>query len=124
MEEYYKFFGLEEAASLEDVTARYLEMKKHLGSVAKSGRKADFTLGEINAAYRGIKSSRAPVDANFDLGEHLKEKYERRTVQIREAKARKIFYASGVLVVCLIAGAAFYIFERPQAPIPWPTAQE
>jgi len=124
MKEYYKIFGLEEGASLKEVKARYLDLKKQLISAVEKGQKTDITVEEINEAYRNIKKSGAFV-TDFDLEEHLKERYQWRMAERRKAKVKKIILTSSVLSVCLIIGAVLFILERAETPIqPWPNTQE
>ena len=124
MKEYYKIFGLEEGAALEEVTARYMELKKQLISAAEKRHKMDITFEEINEAYRKIKKSRAPMIAQFDLDELLKKQYQVRMAESRKAKVKRIILTSGVVAVCLIVGAVIFILERPGVPRPWSTSQE
>jgi len=124
MKEYYKIFGLEEGASIEEVTTRYMELKKQLISAVEKRQKMDITFEEINEAYRKIKKSGAPMIAQFDLDELLKKQYQTRMAESRKAKVKRIILTSGVVAVCLIVGAVIFILERPQAPRPWPTSQE
>jgi hypothetical protein len=124
MKEYYKIFGLEEGASIEEVTTRYMELKKQLISAVEKRQKMDITFEEINEAYRKIKKSRTPMIAQFDLDELLKKQYQARMAESRKAKVKRIILTSGVVAVCLIVGAVIFILERPQAPRPWPTSQE
>jgi len=124
MKEYYKIFGLEEGASIDEVTARYMELKKQLISAVEKRQKMDITFEEINEAYRKIKKSRAPMIAQFDLDELLKKQYQVRMAESRKAKVKKIILTSGVVAVCLIVGAVIFILERPGVPRPWSTSQE
>lgn len=124
MIEYYKIFGLEEGASLEEVAARYIELKKQLISAAEKRQKMDITFEEINEAYRRIKNSKVAIAVDFDLEEYIKKQYQGRSADGKKMKVKKIILTSSVLAVCLIVGAVVYIMESPEAPRPWPTSQE
>jgi hypothetical protein len=118
VKEYYEVFGLEEGASLEDVTARYMVLKRGIISAIEKGRKPEKTIQEINEAYVKLKEAKIPTTVNFDLEEHLRKSITSVRAERRKARKKKIIVASSVLGVFLIVGVSLLVLQRPKEAIP------
>ena len=115
LKDYYKILGLEEGASLEEITARWLEFKKQFQITPGKHNGTDKRIKEIkeiNEAYRILKASVPPAD-EFDIGEYLKKVGLARKAERRAAeKKRMTILSSSILAICLISGASFVILTR------------
>jgi hypothetical protein len=118
LKEYYEILGLREGASLEEVTARYLALKKHTIFSIERGQKPDKTLQEINEAYVKLRESKIPVAANFDLEEHLRKSFTSVRAERRRARRNKIIISSGILAIFLIVGISLLMLEGPKETVP------
>ncbi len=114
VKEYYDVFGLREGASLEEVTARYMQLKRQIISSIERGRKPDKTLQEINEAYVKLKQSKIPAAVNFDLEEHLRKSITSIRAERRKARKKKIILASSILGVFLFVGVSFLMLQKPK----------
>ncbi len=117
LKEYYEVFGLQEGASLEDVTARYMAIKRQIISSIEKGRKPDKTLQEINEAYVKLKQSKIPSAVEFDLEEHLRKSITSLRAERRKARKRKIILTSSIIAVFLIVGVSLML-QRPKETLP------
>ena len=113
VKEYYEVLGLKEGASLEEVTARYLAMKRYIISSIEQGRRPDKTIQEVNEAYVKLKESKIPMAVNFDLEEHLRKSFTSVRAGRIKARRNKIIVSAGILIVFLIVGISFLVLERP-----------
>ncbi len=113
MKDYYKILGLEEGASLEEITARWLEIKKEYQCKAEKHNGTDNRIKEINEAYRVLKAS-VPPAYEFDPREYLKRRALARKARENAAKKKMIIFSSSVLAICLIIGA--FLFTLPRLP--------
>ncbi len=52
LKDYYKILGLEESASIEEISARWLEFKKKFQFAPEKHNGTDKRINEINEAYR------------------------------------------------------------------------
>jgi hypothetical protein len=118
LKEYYEILGLREGASLEEVTARYLALKKHTIFSIERGQKPDKTLQEINEAYVKLRESKLPVAVNFDLEEHLRKSFTSVRTERRRVRRKKIIISSGILAIFLIVGISLLMLEGPKETIP------
>jgi hypothetical protein len=118
VKEYYEVFGLQEGASLEDVAARYMVLKKQIISSIEQGKKPNKTIQEINEAYVKLRESKIPAAVNFDLEEHLRKSITSLRAERRKARKRKIILASSVLAVFLIVGVSVLMLQRPKEALP------
>ena len=118
VKEYYEVFGLQEGASLEDVTARYMMLKRSIISAIEQGRKPQKTIQEINEAYVKLKEAKIPTAVNFDLEEHLRKSITSVRAERRKARKRKIILASSVLAVFLIVGISVLMLQKPKEALP------
>jgi hypothetical protein len=121
--DYYKILGLEEEASLEEITARWLEFKKQFQFSPEKHNGADKQIREINEAYRILKASVPPLD-EFSLEKYLKEGALARKDQIKAAKEKMIIFSSSILAICLIGGAAFFILTRSPGTVQLPSTTQ
>jgi hypothetical protein len=117
VKEYYEVFGLQEGASLEDVTARYMVLKRQIISSIEKGRKPVKTLQEINEAYVKLKESKIPAAVNFDLEEHLRKSITSVRAERRKARKKKIILTSSIIAIFLIVGT-FLMLQRPKETLP------
>jgi len=113
VKEYYEVFGLQEGASLEDVTARYMLLKKQIISSIEKGRRPDKTLQEINEAYVKLKQSKIPAAVNFDLEEHLRKSITSLRAERRKARKKRVILTSSIVAVFLIVGI-FLLLQQPK----------
>jgi len=118
VKEYYEVLGLKEGATLEEVTARYLALKKYIISSIERGLKPEKTLGQINEAYMKLKESKLPVAVNFDLEEHLRRSFTSVREERRRARRKKIIISTGILAAFLIVSISLLVLERTKAPLP------
>ncbi len=113
MKDYYKILGLEEGASLEEITARWLEIKKQYQFTPEKNNDTDHRIREINEAYRILKAS-VPPAYKFDLENYLKKRGHKRKAQVNAEKKKMIVVSSSVLAIGLITGALlFFIYRAP-----------
>jgi hypothetical protein len=123
LKEHYEVLGLRDGASLEEVTARYLALKKEIISSIERGKKPEKSIPEINEAYVKLKESKIPVSVDFDLEEHLRKSFT--SVRAERRKARRIIISSGILALFLIVGISLLVMERAKEDLlPGPTSQE
>ncbi len=118
VKEYYDVLGLPEGASLEEVTARYLVLKRSIISAIEQGRKPPKTIQEINEAYVKLKESKIPTAVNFDLEEHLRKSITSVRAERRKARKRKIILISSVLAVFLVVGISLLMLQGPKEALP------
>ena len=117
LKDYYKILGLEEGATIDELTARWLELKKQFGPGAKGGNKANLNLREINEAYRILKSS-IPRPYAFDIDEYIKKHSLRKKKEEGRRWKRRISLSSGILALCLIiVGTSIFISQRLQLDV-------
>jgi DnaJ-class molecular chaperone len=114
MKDYYETLGLEEGVSLEEITARWIELKKQYQSAPEKDKESDKIIKEINGAYRKLKES-VPPSVAFDL-EHYREKEairSRRAERNRvEKKRSKVILSSAVLVIALFIGLVIFLMQH------------
>ena len=118
LKEYYAVFGLRDGASLEEVTARYMALKKHIIYSIEKGQRPEKTIPEINEAYVKLKESKIPMAVNFDLEEHLRKSFTSVRAERRRARRKKMILVSGILAVFLIAGISLFLMESPKETLP------
>ena len=123
LKEYYKILGLEEEASLEEITARWLEFKKQFQLSPEKHNGADKQIREINEAYRILKASVPPSD-EFNFEKYLKEGVLARKAQIKAARKKRIILSSSILAICLIGGASFFILTRSPGTVQLPSTTQ
>jgi hypothetical protein len=124
LKEYYEVFGLQEGASLEDVTARYMVLKRQIISSIEKGRKPDKTLQGINEAYVKLKQSKIPAEVHFDLEEHLRKSITSLRAERRKARKRRIILTSSILGVFLIVGISVMLQKPKETPRPGSTSPQ
>jgi len=125
LKEQYEILGLKDGASLEEVTARYMALKKDIIASIEKGKKPDKTIPEINEAYVKLKESKIPVAVNFDLEEHLRKSFTSVRAERRKARRKKIIISSCIFGLFLIAGISLLIMKGSKEDIsPGPTSQE
>ncbi len=112
LKDYYKILGLGEGASLEEVTARWMELRKQIQSKHREGDQTLKAIKEINEAYEMLKGS-VPSSVEFDMDRFLKEAAAGRAKK-EKRRRRKVITSFGILAICLIIGAFIFILERPQ----------
>ena len=117
LKEHYEVLGLKVGASLEEVTARYMALKKEIISSIEKGKKPDKTIPEINEAYVKLKESKIPLAVNFDLEEHLRKSFTSVRAERRRARRKKIIISSGILALFLIVGISLLVMERAKEDI-------
>ena len=117
---YYEILGLEEGASLEEIIARWLELKKQIQFTPERNIRTNKRIKEINEAYRKLKASFPPA-GEFDLGEYLKELVPTRKAERKAAKKKMIILSSSILTICLISGAFFFILTRLPGTVQHPS---
>jgi curved DNA-binding protein CbpA len=124
LKDYYYILGLEKGASLEEITARWLEFKKQFQFTPEKHNGTDKRMKEINEAYRILKASVPPAD-EFDLGEYRKKVVLARKAKRRAAEKKKtIILFSGILAICVISGASFFILTRSPGTDQLPSATQ
>ena len=117
---YYEILGLEEGASLEEIIARWLELKKQIQFTPERKIGTNKRIKKINEAYRILKASFPPA-GEFDLGEYLKELVPTREAERKAAKKKMIILSSSILTICLISGAFFLILTRLPGTVQHPS---
>ncbi|NWF54682.1 MAG: hypothetical protein HXY45_07820 [Syntrophaceae bacterium] len=118
MKPYYEVLGLKEGASLEEVTASYLSLRKNIISAVERGQKLDRTIPQINEAYVKLKESKVPLAVDFDLEEHLRKSFTSVRAERRKARKRKVILASGMVAVLLLVGGSLLVLERSKKTLP------
>ena len=125
LKEQYEILGLKDGASLEEVTARYMALKKDIIASIEKGKKPDKTIPEINEAYVKLKESKIPVAVNFDLEEHLRKSFTSVRAERRKARKKKIIISSSILALFLIVGISLLVMERAKEDLlPGSTSSE
>jgi hypothetical protein len=120
----YYILGLEEGASLEEITARWLEFKKQFQLTPEAHNESDNRMKEINEAYRILKVSIPPA-YEFDLGKYRKKVYQAREAERRAAeKKKRIIFLSIILAICVISGVSFFILTRSPRTDQLPSATQ
>ena len=90
LKDYYEILGLKEGASLEQVTARWMELKKEIQTNPKVGETFK-TIKEVNEAYEMLKVS-VPSSLEFDMQRFLKEAALSRRVKKEKEKEDHYFF--------------------------------
>jgi hypothetical protein len=125
LKEHYEVLGLKDGASLEEVTARYLALKKEIIASIEKGKKPGKTIPEINEAYVKLKESKIPVAVNFDLEEHLRKSFTSVRAERRRARRKKIIISASILALFLIGGISLLVMERAKEDLlPGSTSSE
>jgi hypothetical protein len=114
VKDYYEILGLKEGASLEEITARWIELKKQYQSAPEKDSESDKIIKGINEAYRKLKES-VPPSVVFDLEQYRKKEAirSRRAERNRvEKKRSKIILSSAtILVIALLIGATIFFMK-------------
>ncbi len=109
---YYKTLDLEEGASLEEITTRWLEFKKEYQFAAEKDDAAVRRMKEINEAYRVLKAS-VPRADEFEIEKYVKKGVLSRQAERNSAKKKMVVFSSGVLAICLISAFVFTLTKSP-----------
>jgi curved DNA-binding protein CbpA len=113
MKDHYEILGLKEGVSLEEIIARWMELKKQYQSDPGKDHESDRNIKEINEAYRKLKES-VPPSLSFDLEQYRRKEAirSRRAQRNRmEKKKSKIILSSSILVIALLIGAAVFLMK-------------
>ena len=111
LKDYYEIFGLKEGATLEEIVARWMELKEKFQSKPRKNEATRRAFREINEAYEVLKGS-VPFPVDFDMRRFLREAAESRRAKKEETRKKIIISSFAILAICLIIGAYIFISER------------
>ncbi len=118
MRSYNEILGVKEGASREEITSRWLSLKKEYQSIPSEDPGKREKISEINEAYRNLKDS-AGSCFDFDVDEYLGPGSRNKEKSASGTKGKRTFLFSAILGLILLVSGSVYIFQRITIEIRW-----
>ena len=115
---YHEILGVKRGASREEITSRWLLLKKQYQSIPREDGGTREKICEINEAYRNLKSS-AVSHYDFDVKEYYRSASWNKGENGSGTKGKRTFLYSAILGLILLVAGSVYIFQRITIEIRW-----